>query len=464
MACGFCRQGQHGGDFPPPRPQDVGDDDNGHISDLTRDGEPTWTAPRQPQRPASEPRGRGVGAGGDDGLRVGDRPGDPRGPAPGRRLLPRPHRAIFDAILRLTRRERAGRRPHRLRGARPRAASSRRSAGATSSPASPPRPPAPGNAKHYGEIVKQNALLRRLTRAAQTIQQSVDDREGEPSELVEQAEALLFKVAHEERAADFRELGDDPRGRDRASSRSSPRATPRSIGTPSGFRDLDTVTGGFQPGNLIVIAARPAMGKSAMVCNIAENVALEARQAGRVLLARDVGGGAGTPLHRLPGADLRATSCARARSRARTGPGSSRPATSSTRRRCGSTTPPTSACSSCAPRRGGCTPRRRRADGGLGLIIVDYIQLMRAEDPRANRVEQVGQISRGLKILARELDVPVIAHLPALPRARAAPRQAADPLRPARVAARSSRTRTSSASSTATSTTTRSPRTRGSPS
>ena len=78
-------------------------------------------------------------------------------------------------------------------------------------------------------------------------------------------------------------------------------------------------------------------------------------------------------------------------------------------------------------------PGAERRTAGSGLVIVDYMQLMRADDPRANRVEQVGQISRGLKILARELEVPVIGDLPALARPRAASRQAADPLRPARV-------------------------------
>src|ERR687892_2862137 len=68
--------------------------------------------------------------------------------------------------------------------------------------------PAPGNARHYAAIVKQNALLRRLDAAAKRIQQSVAERDGEPTELVEQAERRLFQVAHEERAADFREIGE----------------------------------------------------------------------------------------------------------------------------------------------------------------------------------------------------------------------------------------------------------------
>ncbi len=120
--------------------------------------------------------------------------------------------------------------------------------------------PAPGSARHYAQIVKQNSLMRRLDAAAKRIQQSVAERDGEPSELVEQAERLLFQVAHEERAVDFRELGEilhDEIDKLEALSKGTAAVT----GTPSGFRDLDDKTGGFQPGNLIVIAARPAMGK-----------------------------------------------------------------------------------------------------------------------------------------------------------------------------------------------------------
>src|SRR6478736_8210450 len=68
--------------------------------------------------------------------------------------------------------------------------------------------PAPGNARHYAQIVKQNSLLRRLLATSQQIQKSVHDREGEPEQLVERAETLLFKVAHEERASDFRRVAE----------------------------------------------------------------------------------------------------------------------------------------------------------------------------------------------------------------------------------------------------------------
>jgi replicative DNA helicase len=223
--------------------------------------------------------------------------------------------------------------------------------------------PAAGNAKHYAEIVQQNSLLRRLL-----------------SEILHDEVDRLEKLSTGET-----EL----------------------TGTPSGFRDIDAITGGFQPGNLIIVAARPAMGKSAIVANIAEQVAVkrstpvaffslemsEVELAQRFIACRA----------RISGDKLRKGQVAqkdwpkvvRACNELEEAPlwfdDSSDLGVLDLRAKA----------------------RRLHAQtqdqGGLGLIIVDYLQLMRADDHRANRVEQVGQMSRGLKILARELDVPVLA-------------------------------------------------------
>jgi replicative DNA helicase len=263
--------------------------------------------------------------------------------------------------------------------------------------------PAPGNARHYGQIVKQNALLRRLLAASHRIQQSVHEREGEPAQLVEHAETLLFKVAYEDRASDFRRVADvlsEEIDRLEALARGDREVT----GTPSGFRDLDNVLGGFQPGNLIIIAARPSIGKSALVCNIAENVA--AKQ--------------GTPVAffslEMSEAELahRFISC-RSRipnDRLRKGKVSQRDWPRVVRACNELENAPLWLDDSSDLSLLDLRAKARRlasSENGLGLVIVDYLQLMRAEDPRANRVEQVGQFSRGLKILARELDVPVLA-------------------------------------------------------
>jgi replicative DNA helicase len=120
--------------------------------------------------------------------------------------------------------------------------------------------PAAGNAKHYAEIVQQNSLLRRLLGAGQEIQGWVHGRDGEPRELSERAEKLLFDVAHKEQASDFRLLSEILHDEvDRLEKLSTGEL--EMTGTPSGFRDIDAITGGFQPGNLIIVAARPAMGK-----------------------------------------------------------------------------------------------------------------------------------------------------------------------------------------------------------
>jgi replicative DNA helicase len=266
--------------------------------------------------------------------------------------------------------------------------------------------PAAGNAHHYAEIVQQNSLLRRLLGAGQQIQGWVHERDGEPRELSERAEKLLFDVAHKEQASDFRLLSEILHDEvDRLEKLSTGES--ELTGTPSGFRDIDAITGGFQPGNLIVIAARPAMGKSALVANIAENVAVkrempvaffslemsEVELAQRFIACRA----------RISGDKLRKGQVSqkdwpkvvRACNELEQAPlwfdDSSDLGLLDLRAKA---------------RR---LHAQEQARGGLGLVIVDYLQLMRSDDHRANRVEQVAQMSRGLKILARELEVPVVS-------------------------------------------------------
>ena len=262
--------------------------------------------------------------------------------------------------------------------------------------------PVAGNADHYARIVKANAMLRRLLEASHKIQKSVHERDGEPRDLVEQAERMMFEVAHDTASQDFASLTEIL---ERETTRLEELSTgKRSLtGTPSGFIDLDKITGGFQPGNLIMLAARPAMGKSAIVGNIADFVAVEKKLpvaffslemsetelAHRFIACRASIRGdllrkgqvkdkwpkvlkASNQLAQAPiwidtSSDL---SILELRAKAR---------------------------------------RLYSKQGGLGLIIIDYIQLLRADDPRQSRVEQVGAFSRGLKLLAGELDVPVLA-------------------------------------------------------
>jgi replicative DNA helicase len=261
---------------------------------------------------------------------------------------------------------------------------------------------AAGNVLHYARIVKDHAMLRRLLDTTRNIQDRVFSHHGDPRHLVEEAEKELFQVGHDDGSGDMRsieEVLDEEVDRLERLSKEGIDIT----GTPSGFRDIDDITGGFQPGNLIVIAARPAMGKSALVANIAENAAVEhgkpvalfslemaeAELAQRFLASRA----------KLDGKDLR-----RGRVKADRWPKVVH--ASEQLSRAPIYIDDSSDIGILEIR---AKARRLHARKPLGLVIVDYLQLMRADPGADSRVEQVGQMSRGLKILARELDIPVIA-------------------------------------------------------
>jgi replicative DNA helicase len=231
-----------------------------------------------------------------------------------------------------------------------------------------------------------------------------------PREIVERAERAMLEVAHDDRQKDFRKVGDVLHLEIDKWQRLSAEGVSLT-GTPSGFTDLDSITGGFQPGNLIIIAARPSMGKSALVTNIAENVALaherprpvalfslemsEAELAQRFIASQAA----------IKGDDLRK---GRLRDESKwkrvlrvAGEYDAAPLFVDDSSDIGILDVRAKA------RR---LHQQTKAQwGGLGLVVVDYLQLMRADSRYDSRVQQVGEMSRGLKILARELDVPVIA-------------------------------------------------------
>jgi replicative DNA helicase len=263
--------------------------------------------------------------------------------------------------------------------------------------------PAAGNARDYGRIVRDNAQLRALLMTAYDIQARVLGREGPAQELVEQAERSVLEVAHDDRQKKFRPIHDILHEETDKLHRLSIAKTPLT-GTPSGFKDLDELTGGFQPGNLVVIAARPSMGKSALVTNMAENavlaghaVALFSLEMSESELAqRFVASQA-----RIRGDELRKGRVAESRWQ--------KILAACQRLSDAPLWIDDSSDTGVLEVRAKSRRLHHQVQGGLGLIIVDYLQLMRHEGRVESRVEQVGQISRGLKGLARELDVPVIA-------------------------------------------------------
>jgi replicative DNA helicase len=136
--------------------------------------------------------------------------------------------------------------------------------------------PAVGNVRQYARIVRDNAMLRRLLHASYEIQARVHSHEALPRELVDMAERAILEVAHEDSRKDFvaiHALLSSELDKLERLSREGKAIT----GTASGFEDLDTITGGFQPGNLIILAARPSMGK----CLVGSSVVYDPRTGAR---------------------------------------------------------------------------------------------------------------------------------------------------------------------------------------
>jgi replicative DNA helicase len=264
--------------------------------------------------------------------------------------------------------------------------------------------PAVGHVRQYARIVRENAMLRRLLRASYEIQARVHSHDAPPRELVDIAERSILEVAHEDSRKDFRAIN-DVLDVEITKLEQLSREGKAITGTPSGFDDLDNITGGFQPGNLIILAARPSMGKSSLMSNFAEHAALGAKKAVALfslemseseLAQRFIASQAS-----IKGDDLRKGRVPAARW-GKIMEASNRLAKSPL------FIDDSSDLSVLDVRAKARRLLQQHADG-LGLILIDYLQLMRGDGRSDNRVEQIGQISRGLKTLARELDCPVIA-------------------------------------------------------
>jgi replicative DNA helicase len=263
--------------------------------------------------------------------------------------------------------------------------------------------PATANVSHWARIVRDLATLRGLIETGQRISRIGWERNGETVDLVDEAERLIFELSQQRVTGEFTHI-------DQLLKESFERITQLYeagvdvTGTPSGYRDIDRLTSGFQPGNLVIIAARPSMGKSALALCMAANLAV--RQ------------GIPVGMFTLEMSKSEVTQrlmCSEAK-------------VESQRLRTGKLAPDdwprlTAACDKLAKapiyvddtgsinmmeiRSKARRLKSRHPD--LGLIIVDYLQLMSSAGNTENRVQEVSQISRSLKILARDLEVPIIA-------------------------------------------------------
>jgi replicative DNA helicase len=263
--------------------------------------------------------------------------------------------------------------------------------------------PAASNAAHYARIVHEMATLRGLIRAGNDIARLGFDRPGETVDLVDRAEQIVFDLSQQRVSGEFTHIDDllkDSFERITLLMEAGSDIT----GTPSGFRDLDRLTSGFQPGNLIIVAARPSMGKSALALGMAANIAVR-HDKPVALFTLEMSKSEVT--QRLMCAEGKVES-----QRLRTG-----------KLQADDWPRLTAACSKLTKApiyvddTGSITMmeirsklrRLKMREPNLSLVVVDYLQLMTSGTNVENRVQEVSQISRALKVLARDLDVPIMA-------------------------------------------------------
>ncbi|MBL8087505.1 MAG: replicative DNA helicase [Chthonomonas sp.] len=262
--------------------------------------------------------------------------------------------------------------------------------------------PSASNAEHYAGIVLDKATLRRLEDAGHQIVQLTHDGEATANEKVDQAEGLIFQVGRQRLGKELQPIRSV--AKDFFIQIDEFFETGQAVlGHPSGFFDLDKMTGGFYGGDFTVLAARPSMGKTSLALNFALNVARENK--GNVAIF-SIEMGAQQLVRRMLSMISRVSMGVLKRDRL---PDETYQKLADA---CESlyTLPifiDDSSEISPMEMRGKC--RRLKQDGGLAMVVVDYLQLMRSSRRAENRVQEVSEIARGLKALAKELEVPVVA-------------------------------------------------------
>ena len=259
--------------------------------------------------------------------------------------------------------------------------------------------PSSANTQRYARIVYEKAMLRALISASEQIAQNCMAEAGEFSLLMDQAEQLIYDLSHGRRINEMRPIAEVV---DEAYTRISElfNGNRELGGIPSGFSELDAKIGGLSRSDLILIAARPGIGKTSLALNIASHVALKEKKgvaifslemSGEQLVSRMISSLALVDSSRLRTGDIRPdewTRLAEAVSILGDSP-------MKIDDNAGVTVQEIKA--------------KLRREKDIGLVIIDYLQLMRSGSRSENRVQEVAEISRSLKIMARELDIPVVA-------------------------------------------------------
>ncbi|MCS0500059.1 replicative DNA helicase [Protaetiibacter mangrovi] len=262
--------------------------------------------------------------------------------------------------------------------------------------------PTAANAGYYASIVAEKAVLRRLVEAGTRIVQMGYASEGEVTDLVNNAQAEIYGVAGGVEAEDYVPLVQAIEAATEEIEHASGRDG-QMLGVPTGFTELDALTNGLHPGQLILIAARPALGKSTLALDFARAAAITndlpaiffSLEMGRSEIAmRLLSAESNIFLQKLRKGDVRPddwTTLASTRGRIADAPlyidDSPNMTLVEIRAKC----------------------RRLKQKAGLKLIVIDYLQLMTSGKKVESRQQEVSEFSRALKLLAKELQVPVIA-------------------------------------------------------
>jgi replicative DNA helicase len=262
--------------------------------------------------------------------------------------------------------------------------------------------PTAANAGYYARIVRERAILRRLVEVGTRIVQLGYSGDGDASDLVDRAEAEVYGVTDRRVSEDYLPLSEIMPGALDEIEAIGSRGGSLS-GVPTGFADLDALTNGLHAGQMIVIAARPAMGKSTLALDVCRAAAIQAGMTS-VLFSLEMSRNEITM--RLLSAEARVPLQAM-----RTGQLSDDDWTRLARRMSEVVDAPLyiddSPNMSMMEIRSKCRRLKQRND--LRLVVVDYLQLMSSPKRVENRQQEVSDLSRSLKLLAKELNVPVVA-------------------------------------------------------
>jgi len=262
--------------------------------------------------------------------------------------------------------------------------------------------PTAANIEYHARIVRDKALLRRLIEAATSIAQEAYEGRGLPGEVLDNAEHRIFQVAQLRRTEEFIRLKELiwPTMERIEQLQSGHGAV---TGVPSGFTDLDRLTAGFQKADLVILAARPSMGKTAFILNVVQHAAIEhgvgvgifsLEMSKDQLVQRLLCSEGLVDAQRLRRGQLRDDDypkLARAAGLLGTAP---------------IWIDDSAAITPLAMRS---KARRLKAEHNIAMIVVDYLQLMQGPTDAESRQQEISYISRGLKALAKELDIPVVA-------------------------------------------------------